>query len=201
MVSVEMVQRSGNWDMSVRWILKHQTAEQHARLDQIVHNAGCFETLAGYRRWLAAMCDFYAAVSKSLEGHGLPGLDASVRMHERVRRLEADWAALGAAPKTCGCAFTVEVEEPSDAIGMLYVTEGSTLGSRVLVARAHALGCHSGSGAGFLMAEARDRTSWPAILRYLETAEPSEASMKRMIHASRRTFELVEACLDAHHVR
>lgn len=187
--------------MSLRWTLKHCTAEQHARLDRFVQDAGCFETLVGYQRWLTAMRDFYVVVSKSLEGRDLPGFDAVKRMRDRVCQLEADRAALGATSDPCGCEFTLEVKGTLEAIGVLYVTEGATLGSRVLVIRARALGCHATCGAGFLTAEAGDRTSWPTVLQYLETTESSEASMKRMIQASRRTFELAAACLDARHVR
>ncbi len=185
--------------MSVRWILKRSTAEQHHLLDGLVSRLGCFDDLAGYGRWLAAMHGFYGGVEDALTGHDASAIVGPSRMRQRRQALAADLADLGAPIQEVSSHVAPRAADASEVLGVLYVTEGSTLGARVLLARARALGCTERWGARFLTAEAGSRASWSSVVAALQTVEAEPHRVARMIAASRRTFDLAAACLGERH--
>lgn len=193
------IQPSGFRDMSVRWTLKRSTAEQHHLLDGLVSRLGCFDDLDGYGRWLAAMHGFYDRIEQALAGHDATAIIGPARMRERIDALAADLADIGVRGRGAPAHMSLRIADGSEMLGVLYVTEGASLGARLLVARAEALGCDEQRGARFLSAEARSTASWRGVMAALQAADAEPGQLERMIAASRRTFDLAAACLgDCH---
>lgn len=137
--------------------LRDHTAAQHELLDASI---GAFETLDAYRGFLRASYRFRAAAETALADFvPWPPLALAPLM-------AADLAVLGEsvaeAPPPPGFAAS-----GPRRLGMSYVLEGSSLGSRLLVRRAQGLGLSADNGAGHLAAQSCDRTRWPAFLRLL----------------------------------
>ena len=185
--------------MSVRWTLKRSTAEQHHLLDGLVSRLGCFDDLDGYGRWLAAMHGFYDGIEQALAGHDATAIVGPARMRQRLEALAADLADIGVRDRGAPPHATLRITDGSEMLGVLYVTEGASLGARLLVARAEALGCDEQRGARFLAAEARSTASWSGVMAALQAADADPGQLERMITASRRTFDLAAACMGQRH--
>lgn len=180
--------------MTLRHILQRETDEQHRSLDMLVDGLGCFADVTGYARWLRGMHAFHDAVRETFLASGLWAPRVR-RQEERVDLLNEDLGDL-AAPRIVQSLprpFTVVDEE--SALGIRYVVEGASLGSRVLATRAAALGCTATRGARYLAGEVVSFAHWREVLGDLAAAELDEAAIRRAVAASRRTFELASLCL------
>lgn len=139
----------------LRWRLREATADAHARLDARV--APAFDDVDGYTAFLRGMSRFVeaaaaatgdasfatarAALAEDLEDLGLRTLDAPV-----VTRIDA-----------------------AAATGWRYVAAGSSLGARLLLPKARALGFDAGFGAHYLSDQAAG-THWRDFLATLDPA-------------------------------
>lgn len=114
--------------------LRKETAESHERLERNLDllgppiSRGRFVTLLRgfhgfHRTWEPAMAACLAD----------PGFTGP---RQRLPLLEADLAALGAAPGEAACAAAGGLcDSPAAAMGSLYVLEGATLGGQVIARR------------------------------------------------------------------
>ena len=169
--------------------LRDATAHAHARVDTLMADA--FGDDRGYRAYLAGMHAFVAALMPAVRAQAetlrwpLPDWIGLLRDDLASVRVEAmhDIAPLAAGGR-------------AQALGALYVMEGSSLGARMLVRQARALGHGPSDGAAFLHAHAdgEDARRWPRFLALLEsndtpgTGEPACA-------AAIEAFQLAEHCL------
>ena len=78
------------------------------------------------------------------------------------------------------------VLETGALLGTLYVLEGSTLGARLLVRRAAALGLDETNGAEHLKKQSSDLGNWNAFAALLDSAEDVDDEM--MARAAMATF-------------
>lgn len=182
--------------MSLRAVLRSETAAIHRQLDQLVDERQWFDDRAGYGRWLSGMCAFHDGIERALSRYAPATSDRSAR----CERLALDLADIGfdiAPPRP---AARPEIRDGVDALGVRYVVEGARLGARVLLRRAAQLGCNESFGARYLSAEAASLEDWHAILAALDGVTLDEASISRAVAASTRTFALALDCLDGSHV-
>lgn len=146
--------------------LKTSTAEQHARLDELMANG--LADVAAYTRYLQAMAEL-------LEMLGQAPIDEESRNHwatwfdgERIACLRADLGLLKASPAVAAAA----VLPPSGWMGANYVLEGSALGARVLLRDANALRERDGRvPVSFLQHHAGRGDRWPRFLSALAALE------------------------------
>jgi heme oxygenase len=176
--------------------LRAATAEAHERL----HHLPAFADLAAGRLDRAAYCDLLirllgfhepieAAVAACL-GETAFGLD--LRALRRAALLRADLAALGvdaAAPSPRATVPTYD-SAPS-AMGALYVTEGATLGGRLLARGLETvLGPGDRTGRRFLLAGADpERPAWRDVRAAIDRCGAAPWALAAMIGGAAATFD------------
>ena len=170
--------------------LRRATRAQHERLEARVDIFRRIRTRAGRRRLVQDFHDLHVAAEAGLASWlaDLPGLDFDAR--RRAPRIAQDLAVLGGAPRA---AEPILVASVSEALGVLYVLEGSTLGGHVIRRRIEAEG---GDMAGLSFLDpygASVGERWRAFLAVLDAApDPDEVvagAVAGFGHAERRLCE------------
>lgn len=113
--------------------LKEKTAEVHSRLEGRLDMFNRMQTLEDYKKLLVKFYQFYRPVEKLLHPHlqilALPG-------REKLHLLTRDLLQLGFTQKELDALpdshELPELKTLSQAVGTLYVLEGSTLGGQVI---------------------------------------------------------------------
>ena len=166
--------------LSHRHRLRAATADAHGRVDALAADAT--RSAAGYAAYLRGMHRFLGAGEQALHG------DASAA-GIRARRLwlEVDLDALGLAP-VAGGPVQSPLQADAERLGWAYVIAGASLGAKVLLRGAAALGYDRGHGARFLAGHA-DGDAWPTLLDRLEAAALSNDDQDRMCAAARAAFD------------
>jgi heme oxygenase len=165
-----------------RFALRERTWGDHERLDALV---GHFGDGKSYTRYLEGMAAFRAPIETALSRADLAPHFGDWRPVMISTELAQDLSDLGGNAMSSNEAFVL----PSDRdglLGVLYVLEGSSLGARVLVRRASALGFTAGHGARHLAAQVAQPQAWPQFVALLDTIGP--AGMERAVEAARTTF-------------
>ena len=172
-----------------RWVLRERTAEAHAAVDAAI---GGFTDRASYERYLQQIYAFRMPIERALDTLHWPSRLGGWRAKAIGHLIEADLADLG---------LPIPPVEASDLaldgdglLGVLYVLEGSSLGSRLLYKRAETLGFSANYGARHL-AHASGPESWRDFLGVLETQH--ELDLDEATAASLATFRAAEAAFAA----
>ena len=132
--------------------LRAATREQHDRIEQRVDLAARLASAEEYRGLLARLHGFYAPVEAALAPHAgdIAGLDFHGR--RKASLLLDDVRALGGAEEPAAEDIP-EVRSQAQALGVLYVLEGSTHGGAVIARMARErLGVTRERGASFFCA-------------------------------------------------
>ncbi|WP_052388921.1 biliverdin-producing heme oxygenase [Belnapia moabensis] len=181
---------------SFRFALREATAAAHERL----HHIPAFEALAegrldrpAYVALLRRLLGFHAAIEAALAAApplGRYGIDLAER--RRAPLLWADLAHLGAlaeAPLAPVPGFATAAE----ALGALYVTEGSILGGHQLARGLDHL-LPPGEGRGFLLGHgARHGAMWAACCAAIEACGAEPGGLAGMQAGAAATFAAFEA--------
>lgn len=114
--------------------LREATAAAHARAETGMWPASATSDPATYGRWLSRHLALIAPFEAAIEAHAgtLAALGADPGPRARRALLRRDLAMLGVAEEAAAPAPLLPAEE---ALGALYVLEGSRLGGRVLMRR------------------------------------------------------------------
>lgn len=177
--------------------LRIATAEQHERL----HHLPAFSALAAgdldraaYRDLLGRMLGFHepieAAIAATL-GDTAFGLDLLAMRRTALLRadlgaLGLDRAAIAALPRIAAPGFA----SAAAAMGAVYVTEGATLGGRLLARGLDAfLGPGIARGRGFLLAGTDPaRPAWRDVRAAIDRSGAAPADLTALIAAAGATF-------------
>ena len=163
----------------VRSHLRHATASAHGRVDALLPDG--VTKHRDYAAYLRAMHRFVATSA-------LPD-----RARDRyLPLLSDDLHTLGIVGEATPA--DAEPEDRYERLGWAYVFEGSSLGARLLLRQAGALGFDGRAGARYLNEHAAS-SGWPDLLRQLEDATPDAGQLDRLVAASHRAFAAVEAAL------
>jgi heme oxygenase len=168
--------------------LRDATRDRHERLEARLDILNRLLTVPGRRELVAGFHALHAGAEAALEPllGGVPGLDFHAR--RRSERLARDLAGLGGRVRP---SPPMPVYGVAQALGVLYVLEGSTLGGRVI--RRH-LAANGGdmAGLGFLDpygAATGDR--WRSFLDVLD----AEADVDSLVAGAVAGFDYSERCL------
>ncbi|WP_052213560.1 biliverdin-producing heme oxygenase [Belnapia sp. F-4-1] len=179
-----------------RLALRTATAAAHERL----HHIPVFQDLAegrldraGYAALLRRLLGFHAAIEAVLAAApslAHYGIDLAGR--RRAPLLRADLAHLG-APAEAPLAPVPRFAIAAEALGALYVTEGSTLGGRHL-ARGLDHILPAGEGRGFFLGHgARHGAMWAACCAAIEACGAEPGGLTGMQAGAAATFAAFEA--------
>lgn len=173
--------------------LKQATLELHRRVEEIVDARGYFAERSTYGHWLLASLAFHRAAyarACSVTAESCLGLDV---ISERFALLQRDIAAVGLAVPPSDEFAAGACDDAAETLGVLYVTEGASLGARLLYTRVRKLGLDESTGAAFLGRQTHDLPAWRRVVAAIDTFEGSPDQEHRLVKASCATFELA-AC-------
>ncbi len=156
--------------------LRAETRAEHDAIEAVITLDGV--SLDDYCSLLKRFTGFYGPLERALESvgdWGVVGIDFDRR--RKLPRLQADLAILG-TPHGEDCPFVPQPANWSEALGVLYVLEGASLGGRVisrLLERTLALSAESGAAffSGYGAATGAMWTSFcDALARYSPGPDP-----------------------------
>lgn len=132
-------------------LLRARTHAAHAALDGRIMAAAPFASTDRYGRFLQVQRAFYRDIDALYRHPALAALLPDLAGRRRLGKIEADLADLGltAAPSDGPPAFGEDAPLP-EALGWLYVAEGSNLGAAILLKEASKLGLGEDFGARHL---------------------------------------------------
>jgi heme oxygenase len=162
-------------------LLRAHTAAAHARVDAGLD--GGLRDAAAYAAYLDGMAEFLDAAAAVIGDEAWLG---EARRHLAIDRGQAVLPA--ARPRPSAAA------DPAQVAGWRYVVAGSTLGARLLLRDARALGPRAMRGTAFL-ASFSAGDAWVRCLAQLRAAAFDAASRQRACDAALDAFHAAEAAL------
>lgn len=165
-----------------RFELRDETSQAHSDLDTLI---GTWKTQADYHRYVVHTAAFRIPVEQALSGHIAAAPFKAWSPQVLTSELEQDLSDLALPlPAPLG---SPEITNRSEALGVAYVMEGSSLGAKLLIKRANELGFTESYGARHL-AEQASSNSWRHFLAVLEGQEGFD--LGQAAAAARATFAL-----------
>jgi len=176
--------------------LNQITHEPHARLDALVKAHAPFETQANFARFVVAQYQFQSELVSLYNDPELIAIVPDLAERCRAEAAKADLADLD-TPIPAPVAGAVQQPSKAQALGWLFVSEGSKLGAAFLIKRAVGLGLSETFGARHLGEPAGGRAEgWKSFVRTLDglafSAEEEAAVDKGAVDAFNRFTVLLE---------
>lgn len=174
--------RGGEAGAGLRDLLRDGTRAEHERLDAGLDLTGPTLTAGRYRWVLERFHGFWAGWEPRVAAE--LGDEALLAPRRRLHLLRDDLRALGAAPEGLPACPPPPLHGPAEAMGSLYVMEGSTLGGRVILKRLDALGLPPESCRYFAGYGDATGAMWKLFLHRLEAVPDTDA----VLRGARATF-------------
>ena len=170
--------------------LSAATDVQHEELHGIVAALAPFESRENFARFVLVQYRFQAEIEALYRRPELRALLPGLAESSRKKATIADLADLGiTAPAEEGGGQRSSLGF-AEALGWLFVSEGSTLGAAVLLKRAQALGLDEHFGARHLAGAPEGRARhWRAFVSMLDALQLDEAEDAAVIHGARSAFD------------
>ncbi|MGV8916236.1 MAG: biliverdin-producing heme oxygenase [Pseudomonas sp.] len=148
--------------------LNQVTNAPHEQLDKAVKANAPFETLESYARFVAAQYGFQSELKALYSDPELIRIFPDLAERCRAEQAEADLADLNTA-LPAAVAGALRNPGKAQALGWLFVSEGSKLGAAFLIKRAAALNLSESFGARHLGEPAGGRAEgWKSFVRTLD---------------------------------
>ncbi|MCG2840692.1 biliverdin-producing heme oxygenase [Sandaracinobacter sp. RS1-74] len=181
--------------------LKIMTHETHERLDKSIMAAASFSSLEGYGRFVSVQYLFHRDIEALYDEPALQALLPGLAERRRLALVEADLADLGLTlpPTDALPAFVAGQDvDVAEALGWLYVAEGSNMGAALLRKEAAKLGLSDTHGARHL-APAREGPAahWRAFTAGLDAVELTADEEARAVGGANAAFARVQAHVDS----
>jgi heme oxygenase (biliverdin-IX-beta and delta-forming) len=169
--------------------LNQITHAPHEQLDKAVKANAPFETLASYSRFLSAQYLFQQELKALYTDPQLVELIADLPERCRAEQAKADLNDLD-TPVPGPLAGAVNAPSQAEALGWLFVSEGSKLGAAFLIKRAVALNLSETFGARHLGEPAGGRAEgWKRFIRILDELPFSEEQERQIDKGAIAAFE------------
>ncbi|AKF44689.1 biliverdin-producing heme oxygenase [Pseudomonas fragariae (ex Marin et al. 2024)] len=177
--------------------LSQITHAPHEQLDKAVKAHAPFDTLASYSRFVVAQYLFQKELQPLYSDPTLQTIISDLPARCRAEQARADLADLN-MDLPLPVAGAVQKPSSAEALGWLFVSEGSKLGAAFLIKRAQALNLSDSFGARHLGEPAGGRAAgWKAFVRTFDelplTAE-QEAELDRGAIAAFERFNVLLQC-------
>ncbi len=170
--------------------LKSATSTVHDRLDKRIMATDLFASREAYGRFLMVQHAFHRDIDALYDIAALAAILPDLAQRRRLPLIAADLADLGIDVPESGAvpAFGADPDIPN-ALGWLYVAEGSNLGAAFLLKDAGKLGLGETFGARHLAPAPEGRgLAWRTFTIALDAVELSEAEEKRVIEGAAAAF-------------
>ena len=176
--------------------LNQITHVPHKQLDKAVKANAPFETLASYTRFLSAQYLFQQELKALYTDPQLIELIADLPERCRAEQAKADLNDLG-MPIPGPVAGSVNHPPLAEALGWLFVSEGSKLGAAFLIKRAVALNLSETFGARHLGEPAGGRADgWKRFIRLLDDLPFTEEQERQIDTGAVAAFERFNVLLE-----
>lgn len=178
----------------LRFRLRAATAQAHAALEVAMALEIRCRRRDDYRALLARLWGLYAPLELALARLSWDEAETLVRRRAKAPWLMSDLISLGLSTadiETLPLASALPpIESAADALGILYVLEGATLGGQLILARVERdLGVTAQSGARFFASYGPEVGGhWRAFVETLERHAPAGWEIERAAMATFRTF-------------
>lgn len=176
--------------MGRRERLRLETQNQHAALDRLIEERRYFDSFAGYASWLRSALAFNRDMERLLAQSPAAASLPMAALRQRIGLLEKDLADLNVIDVGGSVMAHRAQLSAMEALGILYVTEGASLGSRVLLVRARHLGFSDGCGAKHLAYAAQCIGHWRAVVTMLDAFPCGTEEEEPMIAAAQWAFDV-----------
>lgn len=179
--------------------LKQATREVHDGLDRSIMDAGLFESLAGYVRFVAMQRRFHRDIDALYADPAMRALLPGLADRRRLPLIEADLADLGLGEAEADApAFAAGQVDLATALGWLYVAEGSNMGAALLRKAAAKLGLSDTHGARHLApAPEGPAAQWRSFTAALDAIPLDEAAEARAVEGAKAAFARVQRHADS----
>ncbi|MFK0384070.1 biliverdin-producing heme oxygenase [Rhizobium sp. RM] len=187
---------AGDAEQSRAKRLKAATRGAHGGLDTFIMAAKPFESRDNYGKFVETQYLFHRDLDVFFSNDTLDGLLPDLKGRRRLSMIEQDLADLERTlPETKTPRFTSETAfDLPEAMGWLYVVEGSNLGAAFLLKDAAKLGLNEEFGARHLAGAPEGRgLHWRTFTAALDEIELSEEEEARVIAAAEAAFRAVHA--------
>ncbi|RCL24457.1 biliverdin-producing heme oxygenase [Pseudomonas sp. AFG_SD02_1510_Pfu_092] len=175
--------------------LKQLTQAPHTRLDALVHSHAPFDSRESFARFVVAQYLFQSELQPLYNDPQLIAIVPDLAERCRAEQARLDLADLDTAVPA---AVPGALHQPGlgEALGWIFVSEGSKLGAAFLIKRAVALGLSDSCGARHLGEPAGGRAEgWKQFIRILDglalSAEDEAAAERGAVAAFERFTELL----------
>lgn len=174
--------------------LSAATDDLHEHLHGVVAAANPFASRERFATWVSVQHRFQHEIEPLYKLPALQPLLPDLANRGRLAAAAADLADLGVdLPAAAG---TVTVGDLPEAIGWLFVSEGSTLGAAMLFKRAQTLGLSETFGARHLAAAPEGRARhWKQFVQAVDALELDDAQEQRLQEAARAAFRRFDVLL------
>jgi heme oxygenase len=176
--------------------LRQQTAALHREVEQEVDLLSPTLSRERYIRILQAFHAFFIPCEAALELYCPESLASLWRGRSRAHRLQDDLRFLDSSPiaAAAGTVHVPDLSDPGTWLGALYVTEGSTLGGRIIARYLEShFGWCGGQGYSFFCGYGDNTAAqWRSLCSALEDAAPQG---NQIISGAHLTFVNLRCCL------
>lgn len=181
--------------------LRQASRAAHARLDDRIMAEDPFADRARYLRLLRMQHGFHRAAEPFFRDPALGRLLPDLAARSRLALVAQDLRDLGAAPEGPDLPAADHQARPVDlgeALGWLYVAEGSTLGAAFLLKEARRLGLSDAFGARHLAGHPEGRgRHWRRFTAALDAAPLTLAQEARAVAGATAAFAHALALVEA----
>lgn len=169
--------------------LRTETNVQHERMHGLMAKADPFASREGYARFVAAQYLFQRDVEALFEQPGMRDLVPDLDIRGRQEASELDLRDLN-TPVPTGDIASVGVKLP-EALGWLYVSEGSTLGAAFLFKEANEkLQLTAEFGARNLAAYPEGRArAWKAFVKSMDESGYSQEDQDKVVAGANAAYD------------
>lgn len=112
--------------------IKNKTGGEHERLRNLLIELDLFKNLEQYKKFTLAQYNFHCVVEDLFIEHDINELIPNIKCTERLITLRKDLEDLHIHPEGVSIKNTI-ISNRYEALGWLYVSEGSTLGAAMIL--------------------------------------------------------------------
>lgn len=183
-----------NNSLSLR--LKQETAAEHERMHQLMSQANVFSSKEKYAQFTLSQYYFQREIEHLFEKEGVAGLIPDLDIRGRSKQALADLNDLGIQPNEQ--QLQSENVQLPEALGWIYVSEGSTLGAAFLFKEAQKhLGFSETFAARNLAAYPEGRAKvWKRFVQALDETGFDQTQQDRVVQGALDAFGYFGQALD-----